>query len=70
MSVLISETIERRCCDPQRDLKKYEGAVQIPDLARTKKIWFCVHCGQYWHIFQEPGELEAGWTALRIKETI
>lgn len=37
----IKETIERDCCDPDKDLKR----VDVPNF---QNCGFCIHCGQWW----------------------
>jgi NADH pyrophosphatase NudC (nudix superfamily) len=37
----ITETIERECCDPEKDLKQV-------DVQNFENCSFCIHCGQWW----------------------
>lgn len=43
----IKETIERDCCNPNKDLRKVsvKPNTHVNDL---KKYFFCIHCGQWW----------------------
>lgn len=42
MSIKITETIERQCCDSSKDLNEYKGRQEHKD----REYKFCVHCGQ------------------------
>ncbi len=53
----ITETIERECCHPTKDLKKYSGV----HMYGFKKLWFCQHCGQLHHHIRRAGEMDAGF---------
>ena len=41
----IKETIERDCCDPNKDLVDYKGDVYDD---YDGKLKYCKHCGQLW----------------------
>lgn len=40
----ITETIERECCNREKDMKTYNGT-GAPGIGVR---WFCIHCGQLW----------------------
>ena len=49
----IKETIERECCDPDKDLRPVgEGVSTIAEQSRNfdyrLEVFFCIHCGQWW----------------------
>lgn len=42
----ITETIERECCAPGKDLVEYKGL--RTDSAKKNPFMRCKHCGQIW----------------------
>lgn len=58
----ITETIERQCCDFQKDLKAYKG---IPSKGLKNFMvyspLFCIHCGQIWVNYRCTGEMDSGY---------
>lgn len=38
----ITETVERQCCDPRKDLETIRGH------PRGRIFLFCKHCGRHW----------------------
>lgn len=47
MSIEITETITRKCCDSGTDLKLYMGQKSL-GFTSIHRLSFCVHCGQLW----------------------
>jgi len=55
--MLIKETIERECCDPDKDFLDYNGSVQYLDICpQNVKVKFCKHCGQIWSWYDYNNE--------------
>jgi hypothetical protein len=42
----VTETIERDCCDPNKDLEPYLGILSAA--ANRFSPEFCIQCGQIW----------------------
>lgn len=61
MSIKITETIERDCCE-QVDLKEFKGR----SCHVNEKFYFCKHCGQYWHYEKYIDEAGSSDTRLKI----
>lgn len=63
----IEEVVERECCNFGTDFKPYKGCLgklQKP----LGKVVFCKHCGQLWYWTRKPGEMDAGWEKVVIKD--
>lgn len=64
----ITETIERECCAP-KDLKPYKGKLFVESLSAgmtSKRLSFCVHCGQIWVEARQMGP--AGDTEYHLEK--
>lgn len=57
----ITETIERECCDPSKDLKIYKDG-------SDRRLRKCIHCGQIWEYKRELGEMDYGWQRVRLEK--
>jgi hypothetical protein len=62
--VKITETVDRECCHPTRDLKLYQG-LRFKD-AGNRKYHFCVHCGQFWTWNRAAGEMDGGLEKVMV----
>lgn len=63
MATMIKETTERPCCLPN-DLKPYKGDT-IKHI--TRKLKFCVHCGQLWWWVRPPGDIDYGYEKVPLE---
>lgn len=61
MSIKITETMERDCCE-RVDLKEYKGR----DNRIHEKLYFCKHCGQYWYYEKYTDAAGSSDTRLQI----
>ncbi len=66
MSIKVTETIERDCCQVG-DLRIYYGR-KVEDIP-GHMIRFCGHCGQMWAMHRGDGCMEAQLTELVIVKT-
>lgn len=75
MPITITETVERSCCHPVKDFKEYHGragvgqgvsSAYLPGNKVFDNLRFCVHCGQVWQYYREPGDMEADWHPLTL----
>jgi hypothetical protein len=55
----ITETIERDCCHPNKDLIPIKfRKVVYPSGPQDR---YCIHCGRRWEYVRKAGEMDYGW---------
>ena len=62
----ITETIERECCVPGKDLVEYKGLLSGKHINKPQ---FCKHCGQVWQIERytdAAGRMDERWVKVPL----
>lgn len=65
----IKETLERECCDFNRDdIRPYRGKVNESEMriGLPRDMKFCRHCGQVYGFYRVAGDMEATYHPLEV----